>query len=257
MPRRTFIKVAIVIAAVALWLATRSHMPTSTESDLQYAGRPLAEFHCAPSGPGPHPAVVMLHGAALRGTADQQFHSMCAALAGHGYYGEFLEYYDATDNTDSTTDQTEDFNAWFAAIQASIEALAKNSAVDPKRIAVMGFSQGAYLATGCGAMFPHQVAAVIEYYGGLIPPLRERARQMPPTLILHGAKDAIIPVTEATGLDQLLTSYDRPHEIHLYPDAGHGFNFHGEGVRYDHDAATDAWTRSLDFLDRTLRNPGN
>ena len=96
------------------------------------------------------------------------------------------------------------------------------------------------------------MAAVVEYYGGLIPPLRERARQMPPTLILHGAKDAIIPLSEATDLDKLLTSYGRPHEIHIYPDAGHGFNFHGNGVSYDRDAASDAWTRALEFLDRTF-----
>ena len=194
----------------------------------------------------------MLHGAAIRGTHNDQFQSICAALADHGYYSEFLEYYDATDNTDSTTDQAENFNAWFAAIHSSIDALAKNPAVDPKRIAVMGFSQGAYLATGCGAMFPRQIAAVIEYYGGLIPPLRERARQMPPTLILHGARDAIIPLSEATDMDKLLTSYGRPHEIHIYPDAGHGFNFRGNGVPYDKDAASDAWARALDFLNRTF-----
>ncbi len=136
---KTFVTLSIVIPTSVGWLATRSHMPTSTEGNLRYSRRSIGEFHCAPPGPGSLPAVIMLHGAAIRGTADDQFHSMCAALADRGYFGEFLEYYDATDNTDSTTDQTEDFNAWFAAIHASIEALAKNPAVDPKRIAVMGF----------------------------------------------------------------------------------------------------------------------
>jgi len=196
----------------------------------------------------------MLHGAAIRGTADDQFHSMCVMLADHGYYGVFLEYYDATDNTDSTTDEGEDFNAWFAAIHAGIDGLAKNPAVDPKRIAVMGFSQGAYLATGCGAMFPHQIAAVVEYYGGLIPPLRDRAKLMPPTLILHGGRDTIIPLSEATDLDRLLTKAGRPHEIHIYPNAGHGFNFRSDGVRYDNAAADDAWNRWLRFLDRTFQH---
>ena len=195
----------------------------------------------------------MLHGAAIRGTGGEQFHAMCAMLADHGYYGEFLEYYDAADNTDSAIDEADDFQAWSAAIGAGVDALAKNPAVDPKRIALMGFSQGAYLATGCGALFPDKVAAVVEYYGGLIPPLRERAKQMPPTLILHGARDTIIPLSEATDLDQLLTADGRPHEIHIYPQAGHGFNFRSDGVRYDKVAAEDAWNRSLKFLDQTFK----
>ena len=195
----------------------------------------------------------MLHGAAIRGTSDDRFHQMCTMLADHGYYAEFLEYYDAADNTDSTAD-AEIFNAWLGAIHAGIEALGKNPAVDPKRIAVMGFSQGAYLATASGASFPDQVAAVVEYYGGLIPPLRDRAKLMPPTLILHGARDTIIPLSEATDLDKLLTAAGRPHQMHIYPISGHGFNFRSDGGRYNQVVAEDAWNRSLRFLDRVLRH---
>jgi carboxymethylenebutenolidase len=196
----------------------------------------------------------MLHGAAVRGVGSDQFQTMCARLAEHGYYAEFIEYYDATENSDPTTDEAEDFRAWFGAIDAGIVALAKNPSIDPKRIAVMGFSQGAYLATGCGAVFPGQIAAVVEYYGGLIPQLRDRANLMPPTLIIHGGHDSMIPLAEATSLDTLLTNAGRPHEIHIYPQAEHGFNFRRTGVWYDEEDADDAWNRTLKFLDRTIKN---
>ncbi len=250
--RRT-IQVSIIVLAILVWIMTRSRAPHSIEGALQYSGRPIGEFHCVPKTPGPHPAVIMLHGAALRGTSDEQFRTMCAMLADHGYYGEFLEYYDAAENSDSTVDAPGNFEAWFAAIHAGIDALAKNPAVDPKRIALVGFSQGAYLATGCGAMFPNQVAAVVEYYGGLIPSMRMRLKQMPPTLILHGRRDTIIPVSEATDFDKYLTAAGRPHEMHIYPLAGHGFNFLGNGALYSSVVAEDSWNRSLKFLDRTFQ----
>lgn len=251
---RAVAQAAVIALAVAIWLFTRSHAPHSIQSDLHYNGRPIEEFHCVPSSPGPHPAVIMLHGAANRGASNDQFVDMCSMLAAHGYYGEFIEYYDATDNTDSNPDARQNFDAWFGAIHAALDALAKNPAVDPKRIAIMGFSQGAYLATGSGAMFPGQVAAVVEYYGGLLPNLRTRVWQMPPTLILHGARDTIIPLSEATDLDKYLTAAGRPHEFHIYPRSGHGFNFRSEGPRYNGVVAEDAWNRSLRFLDRALQH---
>jgi dipeptidyl aminopeptidase/acylaminoacyl peptidase len=66
---------------------------------------------------------------------------------------------------------------------------------------------------------------------------------MPPTLILHGSADATIPVRYAYELDALLTSYNRPHEMKIYPGAGHGL---------DPATGADAWQRSLDFLQRYL-----
>ncbi len=126
---------------------------------------------------------------------------MCTKLAARGYYTEFIEYYDATENSDPETNPSEDFRAWFAVLDSGIETLGKNPAVDPNRIAVMGFSQGAYLAAGCGALFPQKVAAVVEYYGGLLPQLHDKAKTMPPTLIIHGNGDSIVPVSEAKDLE--------------------------------------------------------
>ena len=250
---RVGIQMTIVILAIVVWFTSRSHSPHSSGSGRGSEDRGVDEFHCTPSTVGRHPAIIMLHGAALCPTDLEQFHEMCRALADRGFYAEFVEYYDAASYADLTIDEAETFRAWFGAIHSTLDALDKSPTVDPKRIAMMGFSQGAYLATGCGAMFPDQVAAVVEYYGGLIPPLRDRAKLMPPTLILHGARDSIIPVAEATDLDKLLTAAGRPHEIHIYPDADHGFNFRADGDRYNKIVADDAWRRSLKFLEETLQ----
>ncbi len=245
---------AVIGVAFAIWMKSRGPLERSSGGELTFNGRPLAEFHCSP-GAGRYPAVILLHGAGYRGLGHDDFETMCTALAAHGYFAEFLEYFDASGNTDPATDGIDNFQTWTAAIHAGIKALAKNPAVDSKRIALMGFSQGAYLAVGCGALFPGDIAAIVEYYGGLIPTLRDRATSMPATLIIQGDADTIIPVSEAKDLDAILTKAGRPHEMHLYPGVEHGFNFHGLSDWYNRDAADDAWRRTVEFLDRTLESP--
>jgi hypothetical protein len=40
------------------------------KGEFESGGKPVAEFHCAPSGAGPFPVVVLLQGAAARGAGD-------------------------------------------------------------------------------------------------------------------------------------------------------------------------------------------
>lgn len=253
-PLRIASSLLIVAIAIAMWIASRGSSPErSSSGEFSFDGTQVEEFHCLPAAAGRHPAVLLLHGAGYRGQNHDEFETMCGALADHGYYAEFIEYYDATPNTDPTTDAMENFKTWTAAIHSGIESLARNPAIDPKRIALMGFSQGAYLSVGTAAEFPDQVAVVVEYYGGLIPTLRDKAGAMPPALIIHGDADTVIPVSEARDLDALLSKSNRPHEMHLYPRVDHGFNFRRPSNFYNPDAAADAWQHTLEFLDRTLK----
>jgi carboxymethylenebutenolidase len=220
-------------------------------------GKPVEEHHCVPAGAGPHPAVVLLHGAApKKGFGDPGFEKMCTDLAAQGYYTEFIEYYSQTDavGPDRPKEMMQDFPIWLAEIKSGLDDLDKNPAVDPHRVAMMGFSLGAYLSLSTGALDPSQVAAIVEYYGGLPPRLHPMAKTMPPTLILHGDKDSIVPVREAQELDQLLTENNRPHEMKIYEGANHAFNFEGLPFWYRADYGQDAWDRSLKFLAANLHS---
>jgi carboxymethylenebutenolidase len=70
------------------------------------------------------------------------------------------------------------------------------------------------------------------------------ARQMPPTLLLHGEADPVVPVGEARKVDGLLERLGIPHELKIYAGQGHSFR----GM-----AQVDALTRTLRFLNRHLK----
>ena len=125
---------------------------------------------------------------------------------------------------------------------AAMRAASRRPHVDAARIGLLGYSLGGYLALEVGATNP-EVAAVVDYFGGMSPLISKKLERMPPTLLLHGELDHVVSVAEARNLEQLFTEKNVVFEIHTYPDQGHGFN----GA-----AASDARERTLRFLDRYL-----
>jgi carboxymethylenebutenolidase len=83
---------------------------------------------------------------------------------------------------------------------------------------------------------------VVDVFGP-VPEGAEGAAHMPPVLILHGARDRLVPVEHAHRLEKLLKARTVPHEVKIYPDQGHGFS----GA-----AQLDAAGRILAFLQRHL-----
>ena len=54
-------------------------------------------------------------------------------------------------------------------------------------------------------------------------------------------------------LDAELTRCGKPHEFHVYPNAGHAFMNFSNAERYRETAANSSWPRTLDFFARYLR----
>ena len=218
---------------------------------FQSAGKPVEDFYCEPVPRGPHPAVILLHGAVPRGWGDDAFVEMCRGLAAHGYYAMFVEYYSragpARPGDRPTTGRgfaawvNRNNPVWTREIEDAIDLLGRDPRVDRARIALLGQSLGGFLALSVGATEGGRLAAVVEYYGALFGTAPAMAANLAPTLILHGSDDRIIAVRYAYRLDTLLTRYGRAHEMKIYPGVGHGL-----------DAATRAaaWQTTLAFLRR-------
>jgi dienelactone hydrolase len=225
-----------------------------TKSEYTSGGQPVEVYACAPESKRPHPAVILIHGAEVHGAGYHNLEQVCGDLAAQGYYAEMIEYYGPGEEVvpGEQSKIRQSFAGWVRKLHDGLDALDKNHEVDSKRIAVMGYSLGAMLALSLGARYSDQIAAVVDYYGPIPPSVQEKAATMPPTLIIHGGKDRLVLAQQSQELDQILTAAARPHQLKLYPEAEHAFNFEDSNA-YDANDTQAAWTVTLDFLAQYLK----
>jgi carboxymethylenebutenolidase len=173
-------------------------------------------------------------------------------LAAQGFAVYLLHYFDRAgiESGDKPTivKQTivRNFPLWMKTLWDAISFVEKQPQVDRERIALLGFSLGAYLSLANSAIDP-RVKAVVEFFGGMPKEMNFFMRRLCPVLILHGEADPTVPVEEAYRLQKLLEKKGIAYEIKIYPGAGHGFE--------DQAIWQDAALRSLQFLQNVLLYP--
>jgi len=187
------------------------------------------------------PAVIGLHGSA-GGHATMS--DPAAMLAARGFAVYVLHYFDRTGTTGVADKQTaiRNFPVWGKTLWDAISHVELQACVDPKRIGLLGFSLGAYLALTVSSV-DTRVKAVVDFFGGFPKEMKLFMRRLCPTLILHGDADPTVPVAEAHHLQQMLERRNVPYELQIYPGVGHGFG----GEIWD-----DARQRTLAFLQKYL-----
>ena len=218
-----------------------------TQSPLvfQSGGKPIRLDAYLPETPnGPLPAVVALYGAGGNVSGMERYASTLAAQSFAVY---ILHYFDRT-GTESADKQTilRNFPLWMKTLWDAISFVETQPPVDRERIALLGFSLGAYLSLANSAIDP-RVKAVVDFFGGMPKEMNLFMRRLCPVLILHGEADQTVPVEEAYQLQKLLEKKGIPYEIKIYPGAGHGFA--------DQTIWRDAGLRSLQFLQKHLAAP--
>jgi dienelactone hydrolase len=218
-------------------------MATITPAQLTFTsgGKPIRLDAYLPESSGDNlPAVIALHGA---GGGVAGMDKSAALLAEQGFAVYVLHYFDRTDTAyaDKPT-ILRNFPIWMKTLWDAVSFVEKQPAVDAERIALLGFSLGAYLSLA-NASIDGRVKAVVEFFGGLPREMKLFMRRLCPTLILHGEADPTVPVSEAHNLQQLLSEKGIPHEIKIYPGAGHGF---------ENEVWRDAGLRTLQFLQKHL-----
>jgi carboxymethylenebutenolidase len=123
------------------------------------------------------------------------------------------------------------------------------------RVGVMGFCLGgglAFAAATSSRVDGRGPDAAVCYYGSAINDLLGQVAQLEcPALFHYGDNDPYIPPEKVAEVERAVAG--RPGvELHHY-DAGHAFSNWDAPSMYVEAAATDAWTRTLDFLGRHLR----
>ena len=239
-------------------------MPPIVQSSIvfQSGGKPIRlEAYLPTAADGPVPAVIALYGA---GGGVSGMERYAGLLAAQGFAVYLLHYFDRAgiESADKPTIVKQkivkqkivkqkivkqkimrNFPLWMKTLWDATSFVETQPPVDGKRIALLGFSLGAYLSLANSAI-DHRVKAVVEFFGGMPEEMNLFTRRLCPVLILHGEDDATVPVEEAYQLQRLLEKKGIPYEIKIYPGAGHGFE--------DQTIWRDAGLRSLQFLQKYL-----
>ncbi len=201
-------------------------------------GHRITVHHYAPAAPA-CAAVLALHGSG--GSPDGSINLRAQRLASVGFLALVIRYFERTGTVSaSDDDMRRHFDTWIRTVIAGTDYAAALPGI--RRIGMIGFSLGAYLALTAASQ-DARVRAVVDYYGGLPDLFATATTAMPPVLILHGAKDPTVPVSEAHKLARVMERVQAPYEMKIYPDAGHEFT----GADSE-----DAAQRSLAFLGKHL-----
>jgi carboxymethylenebutenolidase len=126
-------------------------------------------------------------------------------------------------------------------VMADIEA-ACDAVSAAGKIGIVGYCWGGSICYVAAARLSDKISAASGYYGGQIMPHIEEEPKTP--LILHfGAQDAGIPLENVDAIAERWPNID----VHIYEEAGHGFNCDARGS-YDASSAAVALERTLDHF---------
>ena len=123
------------------------------------------------------------------------------------------------------------------------------------RVGSLGWCFGGGWSLDTAQLFPDDLDASVIYYGQVTDDEDKLRPVTAPILGLFGAEDAGIPVESVEAFRTALQRLRKEHEIHIYPGAGHAFA-NPTGKNYNADAATDAWNKTIEFLNRHLSGDG-
>ena len=223
------------------------------------AATALRGYLAKPAGEGRFPAVVLLH-TCLGLPANRR--AIESELTGSGYVALFVDDF-ATRGLKETC--AVEFPQGVTDAYGALAFLAAEPFVDPARIAVVGYSQGADTALTLAsarfaATYTLQGRLAFKAAAAFYPPCANQggATMRIPTLILVGEADDVTPAADCEALARTQTG---AVALHVYPRAGHGFDnpefgagrlVVGMRLAYDHGAADKARAELRRFLKANL-----
>ena len=233
---------ALVATSASASPLQQEYTMAPSRHSLTSGGRSIAVEVFGSSAPGRRPAVLMLHGA--DGLASNtQYRSGARAIAAAGYHVFLLHYLDRTEERRASfATLFQNFLPWMETVRDAIAWIAARPEVEPDGIGVVGVSLGAALGLAVAGT-ERRIKALVSYFGPLPQGAVASGARLPPTLILHGGSDPVVPVANAYAIENLLKSQGGTYDIKVYPGQGHGFRG---------DAQEDATARVLAFLRRHL-----
>jgi len=206
-----------------------------------------------PAGKGPFPALIVIHEYwGLNDWVKEQ----ASKLADRGYESLAIDLYrgKVADNPDLAHELMRGVPQDRADrdLRAAFDYLASQSNVKKDRIGSIGWCMGGGYSLRVAILEPTLAADVI-HYGSLITDPEQLKKINAPILGIFGGQDRGITPDDVKKFQQVLTQLGKKVETKIYPDSGHAFENPNNKQGYRPEDAADAWKRTVDFLDSTLK----
>jgi pimeloyl-ACP methyl ester carboxylesterase len=211
-PRSVLVWLFSATALLASPATAKQETMTWTNDDVKLVGDLIL-----PETPGPHPALIFFHGSGDQTRKEILERIYASKFAAQGIA---LLLYDKRGCGDSTGDWRDaDFEGLARDGLAGIAELKKRSDIDPKRIGVIGQSQGAWLGP-LAATLSDDVRFVVAISGPTIPPNEQEIYRCETQMRADGLEDnEIAEAIQLVRLDHRLMDTGESAELRAALDA--------------------------------------
>jgi carboxymethylenebutenolidase len=206
-----------------------------------------------PADDGEYPAVVMIH---EWWGLNENIEHMAEILAGHGYVVFAVDLYDGevAENSSEAARLSgqvrENPDVAVSTMSRAVGGLRDRSDTT-ERVASLGWCFGGGQSLQL-SLSDADLNATVIYYGTLTTDRETLQRIDEPVLGVFGSEDDVVGIENVREFNRTLGELGVEREIYVYEGANHAFaNPSGESFRPE--ATRDAWSKTLRFLDETLR----
>lgn len=219
---------------------------------------PMPAYRAMPDGAGPFPTVLVVQ--EIFGV-HEHIKDICRRFAKAGYLAVAPELYARQGDVSGMTDIPKIISSVVSKVpdaqvmgdlDATVAWAKSTGKADTAKLAVTGFCWGGRIVWLYAAHNP-DLKAGAAWYGRLVGeadplhpkhPVDVAADLKAPVLGLYGGVDTGIPLESVERMRTAIQAAGKPSEIHVYPDAPHGF-YADYRPTYREGPAADGWKRLL------------
>jgi carboxymethylenebutenolidase len=244
-------KKALLISIILL-ISTLTFAATAKDVSYKSGDDTVNAVLYTPKGKGPFPGLVVIHEWwGLNDWVKEQ----AAKLADLGYETLAIDLYRGKVAT--TPDLAHELmrgvpdDRAARDLHVAVEFLKSQPEVNKDRVGAIGWCMGGGYALDVAVQEPTLTAVVINY-GHLADDPDDLKKINAAVLGIFGGQDRGISAEDVQKFEQGLKAQGKKVEIHIYPDAGHGFE-NPVNPSYRKDDTADAWKHTVEFLAANLK----